>query len=287
MTDAAPGSPREINAVLYATDFTVGDEPAFHHALKIATAARARLDILHADARDIEDVSWTEFPEVRHTLERLGLIEAGARRSAVAATLGIRIKKMPSHGGDPAQAIARRAIAFRADLIVLATHGRIGLPRWLKGSVAESAARRTWAMTLFVPHDARGFISAETGAARLERILVPADVTPRPEPALEAVAALTRLLGAAHAERRLLHVGAAGGAPSVRTPAGLERPPVLATRAGGVVDGILGAAADIGADLIVMSTHGRNGFLDAARGSTTEQVLRRAPRPLLAVPCHI
>ena len=180
MTDAAPGSPREINAVLYATDFTVGDEPAFHHALKIATAARARLDILHADARDIEDVSWTEFPEVRHTLERLGLIEAGARRSAVAATLGIRIKKMPSHGGDPAQAIARRAIAFRADLIVLATHGRIGLPRWLKGSVAESAARRTWAMTLFVPHDARGFISAETGAARLERILVPADVTPRP-----------------------------------------------------------------------------------------------------------
>lgn len=101
------------------------------------------------------------------------------------------------------------------------------------------------------------------------------------------MAALTRLLGAAHAERRLLHVGAAGGAPSVRTPAGLERPPVLATRAGGVVDGILGAAADIGADLIVMSTHGRNGFLDAARGSTTEQVLRRAPRPLLAVPCHI
>jgi len=34
----------------------------------------------------------------------------------------------------------------------------------------------------------------------------------------------------------------------------------------------------------VMSTAGHEGFLDALRGSVTEQVLRHSPCPLLAVP---
>ena len=42
--------------------------------------------------------------------------------------------------------------------------------------------------------------------------------------------------------------------------------------------------AAMGAGLIVMSTDGRNGFLDALRGSHSERVLRQAPCPLLTVP---
>ena len=37
-------------------------------------------------------------------------------------------------------------------------------------------------------------------------------------------------------------------------------------------------------DLIVMSTHGRTGFVHLLMGSVTERVLRRAPCPVLAVP---
>jgi nucleotide-binding universal stress UspA family protein len=33
-----------------------------------------------------------------------------------------------------------------------------------------------------------------------------------------------------------------------------------------------------------MATAGRDGFLDALRGSTTEQVVREAPCPVLALP---
>ncbi len=43
------------------------------------------------------------------------------------------------------------------------------------------------------------------------------------------------------------------------------------------------AADEREVDLIVMATAGRDGFLDALRGSVTEQVLRRAPCPVLAV----
>jgi nucleotide-binding universal stress UspA family protein len=35
-----------------------------------------------------------------------------------------------------------------------------------------------------------------------------------------------------------------------------------------------------------MSTDGRNGFLDALRGSHSERVLRRTPCPLLAIPAE-
>jgi nucleotide-binding universal stress UspA family protein len=37
-------------------------------------------------------------------------------------------------------------------------------------------------------------------------------------------------------------------------------------------------------DLIVMSTDGRNGFLDGLRGSHSERVLRQGAAPLLTVP---
>ena len=56
------------------------------------------------------------------------------------------------------------------------------------------------------------------------------------------------------------------------------------TRRGNVVETILSVADDITADVIVMGTKGNQGFLDALRGSTSEQVLRRSRSPLLAVP---
>ena len=47
---------------------------------------------------------------------------------------------------------------------------------------------------------------------------------------------------------------------------------------------ILDAASDQRVGLIAMATEGHRGFLDALRGSTTEQVLRRAACPVLAIP---
>jgi nucleotide-binding universal stress UspA family protein len=55
-------------------------------------------------------------------------------------------------------------------------------------------------------------------------------------------------------------------------------------RSGDVIDTIVETANDTDADLIVMSTDGRNGFLDALRGSHSERVLHRTPCPLLAIP---
>ena len=49
---------------------------------------------------------------------------------------------------------------------------------------------------------------------------------------------------------------------------------------------ILGRAAALPADLIVMGTHGASGFEHLILGSVTEKVLRKAPCPVLTVPPH-
>jgi nucleotide-binding universal stress UspA family protein len=56
------------------------------------------------------------------------------------------------------------------------------------------------------------------------------------------------------------------------------------TKQGNVTEVILETARQTDADLILMSTDGRNGFLDAVRGSHSERVLRHARCPLHAIP---
>jgi nucleotide-binding universal stress UspA family protein len=57
-------------------------------------------------------------------------------------------------------------------------------------------------------------------------------------------------------------------------------------RTGSPTAEILRHAAETGADLIVLGTHGRTGFERLVLGSVTEKVLRKAPCPVLTVPRH-
>lgn len=62
--------------------------------------------------------------------------------------------------------------------------------------------------------------------------------------------------------------------------------PYLVADAGDPVGTIVDQALTIPSDLIVMGTHGRSGFNRLLHGSVTEQVLHRAPCPVLTVPPH-
>jgi len=55
-------------------------------------------------------------------------------------------------------------------------------------------------------------------------------------------------------------------------------------RTGEVIEGIVKSAQENKADLILLATDGRNGFLDALRGSHSERILRYGVAPLLTIP---
>jgi nucleotide-binding universal stress UspA family protein len=68
-------------------------------------------------------------------------------------------------------------------------------------------------------------------------------------------------------------------------PPGSKHPlPEVVIREGDPADEILAHAAESGADLVVLGTHGRRGFERWMLGSVTERVARRAPCSVLGVP---
>lgn len=270
-----------VNSVLHPTDFSKASQQAFAHALAIALIRKTSLTILHAGGN--RSKSWDSFPSVRTTLERWGMLEAGSPRSAVFDELAVRVKKVISKEKNPLAACLGYLEDHAIDLIVLATGGRQGLRRWLKGSAAENIAQRSETMTLFVPDGGRGFVSAGSGRLTLSRILVPIAHTPSPQPAVQFAARMARVAGG-DVGVTLLHVGDAANVPEVHIPEDSAVEWTSEVRQGEAPDEIVAEADRSSANLIVMTTDGRDVLIDALRGSHTERVIRRGPCPVLAVP---
>jgi len=279
---AAETAPPFIEDVVHPTDLSPASERAFAHALAIALVRRARLVILHVTTDDRPD--WGEFPAVRSTLERWGLLEPGSSRGALFERLGVKITKRTISGHSPARAVVDYLDEAPADLLVVATEGRDGAARWLHGSTAEAMARRSKTMTLFVPADAeRSFVSLKDGTLTLNNVLIPVDHAPDASAAAEFARRMADIGGDGQATISLLHVGPESDMPRVRAEDGPRWTFARIHREGEPVAEILAAAELVAADLIVMPTAGRAVF-EVLRGSTTERVLRQARCPLLAVP---
>jgi nucleotide-binding universal stress UspA family protein len=284
MSEEATVGMRDVRSVLHPTDFSESSQLAFAHALRMALSGRTKMYVLHAGPEASDEPDWSMFPAVRRTLVDWGLLEQGSSPRAVFDDLGVRLAKFRVHDRDAVRAMLRFLDEHPSDIIVLATHGREGLPRWLYGSVAEPVARGARTDTLFIPQGVRGFVAPENGTVTLRRILLPVDRRPWPGHALNAAARMARLFADGRVALELLYVGDAGDMPSLQIDQASWSTVERTIRSGDVVAQILAAAEQGAADLIVMATEGHQGFLDAIRGSTTERVLRQAPCPLLAVP---
>jgi nucleotide-binding universal stress UspA family protein len=273
--------------IFHPSDFSSASKVAFGHSLKIALQSKAKLDIMHVEAHlKPEKAHWLDFPAVRATLTRWSILPSGVQQKEVAKA-GLRIRKILTSSADPVESMLRHFHRFPPDLIVLATHQREGLDRWLHKAVAEPLARRSRAMTLFIPHEGGGFVSPNDGSVALKKILVPIDHDPDPQSALDRALLLARGLNCVAGEFRLIHIATDNRKPPVvDLPLGRGWSFETIVRRGEVVDEILKAEANWRPDLMVLATQGHMGFLDALRGSTTERVLRRAHCAVLAVPAR-
>lgn len=282
MTPAVAAKPPLVRSVLHPTDFSPASSRAFAHALAVALLRGTHFTILHVGSK--ADPEWTSFPAVRGTLERWGLLAPGSEPSAVLEELGVAVEKVAIAGRLPALAISDYLEREPCDLLVLATEGREGLARWLRSSVAEAVARWSRTMTLFVPADAeRNLVSLSDGHLSLDSVLVPVDHRPSPQAGIEFARRVAEAVGEKAVPIVLLHVGESD-VPYFDLRNGATWTFQRMHRSGDPVEQILEVAGQMATNLIVMPTAGRNGFLDALRGSTTERVLRHARCPVLAVP---
>jgi nucleotide-binding universal stress UspA family protein len=282
VSSSQPISDPFVESVFFPSDFSEASETAFAHALAIALIRQTDLVLLHVGQKGQADADWAKFPAVRKTLERWQVLEPGSPRSAVLDQFNVRVQKVRLRGSDPAEAVSKYLADKRPDVIVLATEGRDGLPRWLKSSVAERIARDSGCMTLFVPAGSGGFVDFESGQTTLRRILIPIDHSPDPSAALEYAKRLGEAIGDRQVEIMTLHVGE--NAPAIHPPHSERCAWSHQSRTGDPVEVIIDAVAEMKPDLVVMATEGRQGILEAFSGSTSEQILRSVSVPLLAVP---
>jgi nucleotide-binding universal stress UspA family protein len=274
-----------IKSILHPTDFSPASEKAFAHALAIALIRQTEFTILNVGDNKSKGSEWEQFPAVRKTLERWGLLEKGSPREAVFEQLGMRIRKSVQSGTTARSAILKYLESNPVDLIVLATEGRGGLPRWLSRSKAEAIAQASNAITLFVPEEGKSFIQLENGDISLQRILLPIDHQPSPTAAIIYATRAAQALAVDNTvEIVLLHIGNDETVFNLDLPENPNWRFRKETRSGDPVEAIISTANEFSSDVIIMTTAGHEGIFDALRGSTTEQVLRKACCPLLAVP---
>ena len=140
--------------ILVPVDGSPTSDSGLDEALRLARAGRSKIRLLHI----IDDTLAFNSPDgagVNYVLDALRgsarqvLKDAGdrVRRARLEAETGL----VENFTGRVADAIVEQARRWRADLIVMGTHGRRGFDRLLIGSNAELVVRQSQVPVLLVP----------------------------------------------------------------------------------------------------------------------------------------
>jgi nucleotide-binding universal stress UspA family protein len=279
--------------ILVPLDGSLLAERALPYALRLASASSAGLILVHVlDPGKAPDFEVYAFVRA---LRESGRVPARTSPQAIEISALAR----EAYPETVADEICATGESYGADIIVMSTHGRGGLGRWLYGSTADQVLRTAHVPILLITATC-DHVWTDGGALR---VLVPLDGSEMAEAVLDPVGDLAAALQA-----ELILVGATGpldyayadGIAFARPglEAELEKVQVYLEvvaerlradgrsveiaaeigRAGPVIDA---AARERKADLIAMTTHGRSGLARLTLGSVATETLQRTTVPLL------
>jgi nucleotide-binding universal stress UspA family protein len=241
------------------------DRVPFEHALALALASQARLVSVHAGNEPDVEARLFGADEILRSWSHVGKIA--------------HEKLIHTCCDDPVDTTLDALRRLQPDLLVVGTHARTGIARWMMASRAEALAENLPSPTLVVPIGARPFV--ERGKLRLHRVLVPAGDAKSAKASCEALSRLLARASLPPGEVILLKVGdSSPELPELPLPDGWLCQ--VKRVQGPVAEAITEAAQDV--DLVVMATRGQDSFFDALVGTHTERVFHAAPCPVLAVP---
>jgi nucleotide-binding universal stress UspA family protein len=290
-----------ISRILCPMDFSDLSRRALRHAAILARWYGAELHVLHVAPAmptlwGVAPTLGPFSPESPTADAEISMREAV--RPAVAAGLSVVAEVRQ---GEPTRSILDYAAARASDLVVMGTHGRGGFERLVLGSVTEKVLRKAACPVLTVCHGE----APDADGAPFKRIVCAVDFTPASERGLayallvakEADADLTLLHVIEPYDERWLHEHAPKTARDYRTfvenqiKARLENaiPPEAREwcrireriETGRPWEQIVRVVAETGATLAVMGQHSRSETELLLFGSTTNQVVRHAPCPVL------
>lgn len=206
--------------------------------------------------------------------------------------------------GKAEHLIVDKAAADKNTLIVMATHGRSGIQRWLLGSVADKVLHGSTNHLFLVRAADQG---KTAGEAPLKKVIVPLDGSPLAEKVLPHVADIAKKMDLEVIFLRAYALPAAISADEYGTyseelfnqleaeakdyltakVSELQQKGVrtvsLVVDIGYGAEEITAVARKTPDNFIAMCTHGRSGFTRWALGSVTERVVRHSGDPVLII----
>ena len=300
----------QIRRILFATDFSDSSAHAFHVSLTWAAMCNATLDIVHV-------LSVLHEVDLDAAVANLYIREQEkAAKSKLESLILEAQKTLPdvhSHllEGMQADEITKFALASRSDLIITGTHGWTGFDRVMMGSVAERVIHQAPCPVLSVREikDTKGQSSTDgpsitTSANVPKHILLPVDFSDCSLDAYEFVDNLEKNFDASitliHALEPLSYSldftlshpledrqhrenvkARITQLVEAMTRQGLTANYVIKSKPAS--EAIIETVAEIGADLIVMGTHGRQGLRRLIMGNVAAAILRQSPVPVMTV----
>jgi nucleotide-binding universal stress UspA family protein len=248
----------------------------FCHALSLVYASKGELEVI--DVR--RERERTENISIRKVLEQWGALPAGSEREDV-GKLGIRIKKIVKKGGSKKE-IAKRLRRHHHDILVIGLKVATGISRLFGQDLTDYLVQYFRQTTLYIPSGTKPFVDRNTGSVILKKIIMPVAETPSPELSFMMLRRLLAIFPDQTPKIVGIHMGEIFPYISAASLEGLLWEEIL-MRERALAQMIVSTAQKEDADLIIMSTNGRDTIQQKIIGSNTEQVLREAPCPVLAV----
>jgi nucleotide-binding universal stress UspA family protein len=279
-------------------------EQALPYALGIARHAGAALELIHAHVLyALTDPTCgryafdPEIDEQQRRKEQLYL-QGTARWLAAGSSVPVTAAVVNGLGAED---ILRHVLDTKANLIVMATHGRGPLGRFFLGSVADEIIRRaTVPVLLVLPREPPPGLVPEP---LLEHVLVPLDGSALAERVLESALDLVRPREGRCTLLRIIETSPTSDSGRPNHSRSLEAEQEAARyylekiavrlRDEGVsvqtrvlvavhaAPAILEEAQSQHCDVIALATHGRGGLRRMLLGSTADKVVRGASTPVL------
>ncbi len=267
--------------ILCPVDFSQIAANALRHAARLAACGGGRVVAAHA--------AWFEVPPY-FTESRIAELERQTRESLAEATLALgrfveqtlpeaaREVELAVVEGSPSTAILDLASQRHAGLIVMGTHGRTGINRWMLGSVAERVVResRIPVLTTRMPP-----------STEFRQVLAAVNNTELSRKVLSQAADLASRCGA---NLGVVHVSEPHGEDLISDlcqwiPAGVRSGCNVREllRHGDPAQQIVAVASETPCDLLVIGAPERGFFQGSVLSRTALRVIRQAPCPVLSI----
>lgn len=282
-----------IHNILAATDFTEASFKAARYATTLARRYGSKLYLVHivdhagkahGGSHPIDDATRIALHEGERLESRI------AREKSLADVDHVLIIKAGDVWDELSQIISTEVI----DLVVVGTHGRTGIKKFVLGSAAEKIFRNSPCPVLTIGPHVR---TSRDPGAQPTHILVPTDFSVQSRLALQYGLYFARQL---QAQLTVVHIleeafcdtkEAPAVARSARTRLRdfvaeediLSSGPELVTGVGSIVDRVLNIARNRRADLIIMGVRAAAGLKDHALWPNAYRIVCEAHCPVLTV----